>query len=390
MNAKLRGSILLIAGCSMGAGMLGLPVVTGSVGFIPATLLFILIWAFMALSGLVLAELVLSYKETGVNLLGLAKDSLGTVGMTVTSLTFMFLFYAIMTACILATSLLIHEFFGLSQTVAACIVVLLIYLVITKGLCHVDGWNQLLMVGLIFCYVALIAAGIAGVETSRLLRADFSASLICLPILVVSFGYHNLVPTLASYLNQSRKELKRAIVIGSLIPLMVYLLWEFVILGIVPIDNLAIWKEAQKGGEMITQVLATQIGSSMIVKIAQGFAFFAIATSFLPIAFSFMDFLKDGFLKGRRQPLIGLCVLLPPFVASLVNPHLFLDALDFAGGVCAVILFGILPSIMVYRRQKKIGKGSFVVAKPLVLLFLLVGSCGILVIELLHVGGVLS
>src|SRR5438128_2746246 len=112
MNTQLRGSILLIAGCSIGAGMLGIPVVTGAAGFIPTTLLFVLTWAFMALSGIVLTELVLSYKEPGINILSLARDSLGRIGVLVASLTFMFLFYAIMTAYIIATSILINQFLG--------------------------------------------------------------------------------------------------------------------------------------------------------------------------------------------------------------------------------------------------------------------------------------
>lgn len=389
MNSKLRGSVLLIAGCSIGAGMLGIPVMTGAAGFIPTSILFVLTWAFMALSGLVLAELVLSYKQSGINLLSLARESLGKVGMTVASLTFMFLFYAIMTAYMIASSELLYEFFGVPVALGSCIFVLLMYLIIARGLRLVDSLNQVLMIVLAACYVLLIGFGISNVDPSRLLRSNFAASFVSLPILVVSFGYHNLVPSLVVYLERSRKCLMKAIVIGSSIPLFIYLLWEFVILGIVPMESLAEWKMAQNSGDMITEVLSKHAETGSVVLIAQGFAFAAIVTSFLPVSFSFLDFLKDGFLKGKNERLIALCVLLPPFVVSFLGPHLFLEALDFAGGICAVILFGILPSIMAYKQQRKIGSEHFVVAKTPVLVFLLVGSFGILSIELLHLAGVL-
>ncbi len=391
MNTKIRGSILLIAGCSIGAGMLGIPVVTGTTGFIPGSLFFILTWAFMALSGLVLAELVLSYKEEGMNLLSLTQDTLGLSGKMVAVVCFMFLFYAIMTAYVLAASIFFHDVFGLNQFVASIGVVFAVYCIIARGMRQADSLNRWLMSGLVLCYVLLVSFGFSSVQMDRLLYADFSVAYLTLPILVVSFGYHNLIPSLATYLDRSKPALYRAISIGSLIPLGVYLLWDFVILGMVPMEHLACWKSAQNSGEMISQVLAEHVASAKVVLISQSFAFFAVATSFLPVACSFLDFLKDGLPSYRKKEyLIALFVLAPPLIASLVSPHLFLQALDFAGGFCAVILFGILPALVAYRRKRVVAVSHFRFATKPVLLFLLVGSLVILGIELLQLGGFLS
>jgi tyrosine-specific transport protein len=390
MKNRQLGSILLIAGCSIGAGMLGIPVVTGAAGFIPSALLFFLAWAFMALSGLVLGELVLSYRETNVNLLTMAKDCLGETGRLVTSLLFVSLFYALMIAYILAAGMLISHFVPISASFASILTVSGIYFAIAKGLKLVDAFNRKLMTGLAVSYIFLVICGIPQVSSERLMRYDFTAIWLALPILVVSFGYHNLVPSLASYVGRSRKILAKSIVIGSLIPLAIYLLWEFVILGIVPFDSLASWKMAQNGGEMITEVLCQSAPQSNIAITSEGFAFFALATSFLPVAFSFFDFLRDGFrFKKVKESYLALLVLLPPLVVALIDPTLFLEALDFAGGFCAVILFGILPSLMVYKRKKLIGSEHFTVAKTPVLFFLLAGSSAILAIELMHMMGVL-
>lgn len=390
MKNRQLGSILLIAGCSIGAGMLGIPVVTGGAGFIPSALFFFLAWAFMALSGLVLSELVLSYRETNVNLLTMAKDCLGESGRFVVSLLFISLFYALMVAYILAAGMLISHHLPISPSIASILTVSGIYFAIAKGLKLVDAFNRKLMMGLVASYIFLVIFGVPEVSADRLLSYDFNAVWVALPILVVSFGYHNLVPSLASYVGRSRKILARSIVIGSLIPLAIYLVWEFVILGIVPFDSLATWKVAKNGGEMITEVLCQNAPQSAVAITSETFAFFAIATSFLPVAFSFFDFLRDGFrFRKVKESYLALLVLLPPLVLSLVNPTLFLEALDFAGGFCAVILFGILPSLMVYKRKQRIGSAHFAIAKTPVLLFLLVGSSGILAIELFHMMGVL-
>jgi len=397
--------------------MLGIPIMTAAGGFIPSSILFVLIWAFMGLSGFVLAELVLSYDEKDVNLLTISQDSLGTVGKAVTCASFMFLFYAIMTAYILAASVLIVQILPISQNVAASLLVLLLYLVLSQGITLVDGLNRTLMIGLVVCYALLVFFGAPYVQTDALTHMDFRASIVSIPILVVSFGYHNLVPTLANYLSRSKSSLFYAIGFGSLIPLAVYLLWEFVILGMVPLDAMAVWSKAQASGEIVTQVLQTTSQNPYVVTICQNFAFFAIATSFLPVAFSFVDFLKDG-LK-EKQPLfvmakvashnakdvsrdssaskatksffqnsytISALVVLPPFIISLINPGIFLQALDFAGGFCAVTLFGILPALMAYKRQHFM-PSKFVISKKPLLFALLIGSCAIMTIELMHMLG---
>ncbi|MES2272690.1 MAG: aromatic amino acid transport family protein, partial [Chlamydiota bacterium] len=51
------GGTLLVAGTSIGAGMLALPVVTASGGFLPALFVYFLCWLFMTCTGLLLLEI---------------------------------------------------------------------------------------------------------------------------------------------------------------------------------------------------------------------------------------------------------------------------------------------------------------------------------------------
>lgn len=375
---KTVGAILLIAGCCVGAGMLGIPVVTGPAGFIPSLVFFVVAWLYMLATGLLFAKLALSFDLPEINLLSMTKATLGTSGKIIAWVLFAFLFYAIMTAYVIASSLLVTEVTGAKFWLSSIALVAGMYGVIARGAKLVDVLNRYLMAGMIGFYILLIFSGFPSIELERLERADFSLAWVSLPILVISFGYHNLIGSLVGYLKHDAKALYKSIIIGSFIPLLIYIVWEFVIMGIVPIQDIAKWVSAEKKGELVTQVLANTVGSNQVLYFSQGFAFFAIATSFLPVAFSFVDFLKDGFRtigKTLSVKLVALLVLLPPLFLSLSDPTLFLDALDFAGGFCAVTLFGILPVIMAAKKR-------LVGYRYLAPIFLI--SCVVFMIELLH------
>jgi amino acid permease len=68
-------------------------------------------------------------------------------------------------------------------------------------------------------------------------------------------------------------------------------------------------------------------------------------------------FLADGLKLSANQKsgrFLFLLALIPPLIFALVYPAAFFKALSFAGGVCAMVLFGILPTLMAWiGRYKK-------------------------------------
>lgn len=357
-KGTLIGGILLIAGCCIGAGMLGLPVLSALAGFKPSLLMFVLCWLFMACTGLLLLEVNLWIGQE-VSIITMASRTLGPLGKIVSGSMFLFLFYALMVAYVVASGSLVSGFFDaffqvkMDHWVGSLAFILLFGLLIYIGTHAVDYFNRLLMGGLILSYVALVALGSKHVNTELLQHADWGAATLVVPAVIISFGFHNLVPSLTTYFKGDVKALRKAILIGSAIPLFIYLVWEWLILGLVPVKD---FKEALDHGEIATEALRSAIGSSWVVDVAQSFAFFAIITSFLSVALSFVDFLGDG-LKVKKSPsskalLCGL-VLIPPFICALFYPTIFLSALSYAGGFGAVILFGILPALMAWRGRYK-------------------------------------
>jgi tyrosine-specific transport protein len=214
---------------------------------------------------------------------------------------------------------------------------------------------------------------------------DWTAATLVIPAVIISFGFHNLVPSLTTYFRGNIKPLKWSIILGSLIPLAIYLIWEWIILGIVPLQD---FKVALDQGEIATEALKNTVGSSWVVDVAQIFAFFAIVTSFLSVALSFMDFLADG-LNIKKTPggkiSLAFLVLMPPFLCALGYPTIFLIALNTAGGFGAVILFGILPALMAWkgRYTQQLGKPQLVPGGKPALMLVMAFAAWVIALQLI-------
>jgi tyrosine-specific transport protein len=359
MNNRLFGATLLITGCCIGAGMLGLPVVSALSGFIPSTILFFLVWLFMMTTGLLLMEVTLSFPK-GSNLMTMTEATLGPIGKKIFSFFFLFLFYSLMVAYVAASGALCSDFaknllnISISTSTGSLISTIILGIVAFIGTIAVDRINQLFMLGLVISYAFLVSVGLPRIHIPFLLHMDWTSAYIAVPVMVVSFGYHNLVPSIVDYLERDRVKIRKAIMVGSAIPLLVYLLWDGLIMGLVPLQD---FHQALAQGNTATSVLTADLSTAWVDSLANYFAFFALVTSFLGVSLSFVDFLADGLsLKNRLTP--TLLVLIPSFLLAENYPHIFLTALGVAGGFSAVILFGILPALMMWKNHHLIKGGK--------------------------------
>lgn len=391
-QGSLFGAILLIAGCCIGAGMLGLPVVSAMTGFQPSLVMFLISWLYMVTTGFLLLEINLGFKEE-VSIVTMAQRTLGKVGKSIAWIFFLFLFYSIMVAYVSGSGALFTDFskeiFSLEipAWVGGLICTLILGLMLYLGTAAADHFNRILMIGLVLSYIALVVAGSAHVKSHLLEYKNWTLAPFVLPIMLVSFGFHNLVPTLTTYLRHDAKRLKKAILIGSLIPLAVYFVWEWLILGLVPVEGVGGFKEALQQGQTATHALNNVTGVTWVLLAAQLFAFFAIVTSFIGVALSFVDFLADG-LHIKKTSIGKLClcilVLLPAFLFSLLYPQVFLVALGYAGGIGTVILFGILPAAMAWvgRYKQKFDTSPIVPGGKGVLLLIILFSILIIALQI--------
>jgi tyrosine-specific transport protein len=391
-EGSLIGAVLLVTGCCIGAGMLGLPVLSAIAGFEPSVIMFFISWLFMVSTGLLLLEVNLWF-TLEVSLISMAERTLGRCGKIIGWVGFLFLFYALMVAYISGIGALISDFYceltgiKIAPWIGSVAASLLFGYMIYLGTKAVDWFNRLLLLGLAISYLFLIYLGNPHIKSENLTHRDWSAFFLVVPTMIISFGYHNMIPTLTTYLNRNTNYLKIAIIIGSLIPLTIYLLWERLILGLISVEGKGGFREALSQGDMVTKALKNAIGSSWVSDLASYFAFFAIVTSFLGVALSFVDFLADGLKiekSTKGKVILCLLVILIPLVFALLYPNLFLLALNYAGSFGAVILFGLLPVAMVWsgRYIKKIEGAQLLPGGKAALLVIFLFALGVIGLQI--------
>lgn len=379
-SGSVVGGILLVAGSCIGAAMLGLPVLTGCAGFIPAQVMFLVAWVYMVATGLLLLEVNLWYGGH-VSIISMVQNTLGKFGASVAWVTYALLFYAIMIALIAGSGAICSNYLShylglsLSPEASGIVITALFGLLVWKGTRDVDYLNRILMIGLVVFYVLLVAVGSLYVDSELLGRQNWGSAVFVLPVMVISFGFHNLIPSLTMYFQQEAKPIKQSIIIGSAISFLVYLVWQWIVLGIVPVEGESGLLHAMDHGHVATLALRDASGNAAVVQFADVFGLFAMTTTFLGVALGFVDFLADGLhvKENTGWTKVGICclVLVPPLVFASLDPSIFLRALSYAGGFGAVILFGVLPALMAWQgryRQKIQGRRLLPGGKPVLVL----------------------
>ncbi|MCH9612165.1 MAG: Tyrosine-specific transport protein [Chlamydiia bacterium] len=364
-RGSVFGGALLVAGCCVGAGMLALPILTGIAGFFPSLLMFFLVAGFMASTAFLIVE-ALSWFDTPVHYLTMVGELLGPFARGVCWLTYGFLFYALLVAYTVLSgnhiSMLINRGLALDvpNYIGSLFFILLFGGLVYMGTKTVDHFNRVLMYLKILAYLGLIIVGMDYVQGRYLEYMNPSLILVSLPVLVISFGFHNLIPTLSRYLNDTQRVM-RTIVLGALIVLVIYLLWQAVALGVIPVGGKDGLVENYRHDVDAAQAIQLKTNSYVLGVFAAGMAFFAILTSFLTQSLSLVHFWSDGLnIPHKRRESIWVCAItmIPPWIFSIFFQNVFFKALNFAGGVCAVILFGVLPVLMVWKGRYGLEKKS--------------------------------
>jgi tyrosine-specific transport protein len=345
------GGTLLIAGTMVGVGMLALPVATGEGGFIPAAVIYILCWLFMLSTGLLLLE-VCTWMPKDSNLITMSHRLLGRVGKDICWVVYLFLFVTVMIAHVLGGGAVLSEIThgSIPSWLAMIIYVVVFSPVIYLGTKWVDRLNITLMFGVAVSYLLFIFVAYKHVDLNLLQHSNWPKAWLALPVLFTAFTFQVIIPTLMTYMNRDVKKVRLAIILGTSIPLVVYLIWEFLILGIVPAEGPnGLTEAASKGWNAVTP-LKELIQSPAVFAIGKSFAFFTMTTSYIALSLAYLDFLADGLKvqkKGMKKILLCLAVFIPPTVIAMTYPHIFITALGYAGGFSCAILFGLFPPLMV-------------------------------------------
>ncbi|TYA30165.1 aromatic amino acid transport family protein [Aggregatibacter actinomycetemcomitans] len=365
LKNKTLGSALIIAGTAIGAGMLAMPLTSAGMGFAFTAALLIGLWLLLAYSGLLFVEVYQTAKRKDDGVATLAEKYFGIPGRIISTLSLFILLYALSAAYMagggtLLANALPKDFLGSADITLKISILIFTFILgafVVIGTKGVDNITRVLFSGKIIAFILVLAIMLPKVigENLTAMPLEYTLILSAGPIFFTSFGFHVVMGSINNYLEGDVKRFRSAIIIGTAIPLMAYLLWQLATHGILSQNEfVAVLKDDPTLSGLINAT-KTLRDTTLLSQVLPIFYSFALITSFLGVALGLFEGLNDLF-KRTKMPAnrvsLTIATFTPPLIFALFYPNGFLSALSYAGLLCAFYCL-ILPIGLAWRTRKQ-------------------------------------
>lgn len=360
MFSKSFGSVLLIIGTTIGAGMLSLPLIVASCGFFTAIVLLIMSWSVMYLMALKLLKVCSEY-PLGVNFTTMMESRSSKSYQLFFTVVYMLLLYSLMSAYTTQGASLIETIGQAAtkdassdmNTAVSAIIFILIFSSFMYSYKISDYANRtfvfLKLVFFILCLGWMVVY--INPEYLKVTPLSILALVFAWPTLLPSFGFQNIIPVLYEYQEGDVNSIRKSILIGSLSVLLIYILWLLLCLALIPQAGEHSYQSIFGNGNSLGDFIAEikMITSSPTIQLFLNvFVNVAIITSFLCVGISLMHYIRDIFSRfGKKINHINVSLLtfIPPLIFTIFYPKGFILALQYAA-IFAVIVFVFTPMLL--------------------------------------------
>jgi len=340
-RGPLFGAISLLIGTVFGAGILGMPYVISKSGFLTGALLLLILSVAIVLLYLYVGEIVLRTKGNH-QLTGYSGIYLGKPGKILMVISTLFVSTGAMTAYIIGVGESLSVLFNhaFSTFVFSTIFFIIFSALIYFGLKAVEESEMLLNTVVILIILSICIFAISKVNISNL--ASFNLFKIFYPYGVILFALSGAVaiPEMREELSTKTRLLKKAILIGSIIPVVLYFLFTLIVIGVTGANTT----------EIATIGLGNLLGTKMLI-FGNLFAILTMATSFLTIGLGLKETYNYDFKINKN--LAWLLAVSVPFLIFLIEKS-FTKTIGIAGGV--FIGLEAILIILMFNKAKKLGK----------------------------------
>ncbi|WP_305422842.1 amino acid permease [Photobacterium leiognathi] len=355
MNLKLLGSSLIIAGTALGACMLAIPMVLAQFGLLSGTILMLVIWSGTTYAALLLLEASIKVRG-GLGMNTIAKQSLGKGGQLITNGLLYALLICLLMAYIIGAGDLVHKMvlnLGLDISLVQSQILFAVIAggIVAAGTGVIDKLNRVLFLLMLAVLVITLFALVPNMSLAHFFTATNDSSIDLIKtsaVLFTSFGFFPVIPSLVSYNeNATHAQLRNMVLLGSLIPLVCYLLWLYAVVGSLSYEQLTQFNNVSE----LINVLATRFeGIHVILSIFTGLA---LLTSFFGVALSLFDQNIDLFKQNRAVTYVLTFIL--PLLGAIFAAEKFLAVLSYAG-LIMVFIAVFIPMMMAINLRKSEGK----------------------------------
>lgn len=383
---RIIGGTLIVAGTAIGAAMLALPILSANMGFFVSVVLMTVMWLLSLFSAFITVEIIL-YHGQNVSVPYLSGKYVGKSFKLFGSAALLVLLYSVLSAYISGLSTVINQnlTWALGEGYIAFIITILSGYIIFLSISAVDYTNRVLFIAKIILFVLVVFTFIPYVKTDNFMTYSSVSNMPeIILVFFTSFGFHGSIPTVIKYVGNDVKALRKVFFWGSAIPLVTYVLWQGVTLGVLPFEGensfSHIFLHDRNVGIFINDLSAITNNKTLRV-ILDIFSILAMVTSILGVAIGLFDYILEIFKNKVTKYIKIKAVILTlgvPLVFSVYYPSGFILALNFAA-VSLVILAIILPSLVALKTRKNYMSNQYKVFGGNVMLYFFIAIGAILI-----------
>ena len=341
MKKGVYQSIAVLVGTVIGAGVLGIPYVVAKSGFLIGILHIFLIGLIILIMNLFIGEVAL---RTNGNhqISGYAEKYLGKFAKLLMTLAVAFWLYGALIAYLIGGSESLNAIFP-----GNVFYYFIGYFIVMAGLVFF-GLNaikrsEIFMGGILLFIVLIISViGFTKLDFTNLQTVNLSYLLYPYGVILFALSGEVAIPEMKEILYKNRKSLKKAIIIGSLIPVVVYALFAFVVVGVTGINTT----------EIATLGLSNIFGWQ-ITLFGNLFAFFAVSTGFLTLGLALVEMYNYDYGLNKKLSWFLSCVLPFLFLLFFWEKTGFRNVLNVTGIISGGVIFSLM--VLIFFRAKKFG-----------------------------------
>lgn len=333
-------AVATMVGTIIGAGVLGLPFAVAKAGFWTGIVCIFVVGLAALVLYLYLGEIVL--RTRGFHqLTGYCEKYLGKNGKRLMAFAMVFGIYGALIAYLIGEGQALSAVFGVGNPVFYSLVFFFVVSsIIYLGLQTVAESELYILPVMILIIIAISFLSFDSIDSQNFV--GFSVFNLLAPFGVVLFAFlgSTAIPEMEQELVKHRSLLRSAVIVGLLIPFVVYLLFAVVVVGVTGVHT----------SEVATIGLGSVIGPWMVI-FGNLFAVFSMTTSFLALGLALQQMYEYDYGLNRNLSWVLTCII--PLIVTLAGVTSFIKAIDLAGIVSGGIT-GVLIVLM-FEKAKKMG-----------------------------------
>lgn len=337
-SVSVADAVFMITGMTIGAGILGIPYVVAQVG-LKIGLAYIIVFGLIMLAlNLILGEIAVRTRES-LQITGFVGKYLGKWPKFIINIMIVFGSYGALLAYISGEGQSLANLFGGNSAVWSVVFWGIASTAVWRGLQTVKVAERILSLVVMALICGLSIYILKDFKMATWVYSDLSQ--IFLPYGVILFALNGTSAVIEAHalLPRDNKSFKKALIIGSLIPVAIYVLFALAVVGATGLQTT----------EIATIGLGQRFGQGVMI-ISNVFAILAMSTGFIGSGIALkQNFIWDNKLNRYFSEFLVISVPIVLFMAGLRQ---FITILSISGGVL-IAMEAIMIVFVCFQARKK-------------------------------------